>query len=873
MVWTHKDFATSMIDFDRIERFLKYRWAIVLLAGMGILLLILWIDPVVARFCFNHIREENYNPWLGTLKRFGRTLAPLWLVLVWSYFKGDRRIVVNTILALLLTGVSVGSTKLITQRVRPNFRLDQEKYAERQADGYGYLSFPSGDTASVFAIATAVAPSLPEPWRSLSFAIAGGVGIGRVARVRHYVSDVLAGALLGIFCGWIACSILRSLVDDQTLEKWIRRKVLWVLIWALPALDLLIHREDGSFADFLAGLGPWIVFALLLARGESWLRALLDSGHPENEMHRAAGNWRLKLIVMVLAGLTILPHLSWLTLYDRDEGYYAQCALEMNQRGDYVVPHYLNEPWLEKPPLTFWMMALSMRLLGANEFAARLPSALAGLGAVWLTFLLGKRLYGQRAGVFAGLILGTSILFAGTMRFALLDTSLVVTVLISMLGLWMFLHATPGGDSSAERKNGWFLFYIGCGLGILAKGPLGMALPLIALAGYLLLTRRWSLIREMKLVRGILLACLIFSLWAIPALWATRGGYFTELVWVRTLRPVFSPLQGHGGGSLPSYLLLLPAYLPIVFLGMLPWSILLIPAIRSAVRERATADDRQAFLWGWILSQLLVFSLVSTKLPHYVLPLFPALAIFLGLHLEQALLSPQATWAMAAKRYRMPLLIVTGILGILFVSIPIILGFSLAWLAFIPVAAALVLAVRYLLDLLEAEQYHRALVILIASLVMVFSLLFQVAMPALEGGKSAWRVAEFLEQEFDEDFLPEVNVGVRAYREVSLPFYLKQQVERLSTVEQMNEFLRQPRPAVIVIPTRQLERDLESGLNRNYHVLWERRVWIPERGRWINLIIIGNGLKPGDPPLPLPYQPGEQRFAWGNSWRSLAQPL
>ena len=170
---------------------------------------------------------------------------------------------------------------------------------------------------------------------------------------------------------------------------------------------------------------------------------------------------------------------------------------------------------MEKPPLTYWAMAACMKLLGRNEFAARLPSALAGLLAIWLTFRLAARMYSPRVGVIAGAMLGTSALFGAITRLALLDTTLLCCVLLSMSGLWEFVQS--------GSRGGLWLFYLGCGAGALAKGPLGIALPIIALIGFVALERRWRMLLEMRALTGALIVCVVAGLWVIPANWLTGG--------------------------------------------------------------------------------------------------------------------------------------------------------------------------------------------------------------------------------------------------------------------------------------------------------------------------------------------------------------
>ena len=415
-------------------------------------------------------------------------------------------------------------------------------------------------------------------------------------------------------------------------------------------------------AAFLGLLGPLAVAALLIAKGRGWLTRLAQAEDSARRAAPAAHSIpvearpglragveepsaapisskglarRAGVVVVLLGALAILPCLGTTSLYDRDEGYYAECAREMAVGGNLFVPHFSGRPWMEKPPLTYWAMAAAMKLFGPDEFAARLPSALAALLATWLTFRLATWMYSALAGVLAAAMLGTCVLYGAVARLALLDTTLLCCVLLSMIGLWQFIERGRRAALARPSYGGLVLFYVGCGLGGLAKGPLGIALPLIALAGYLAWSRDWRLLPKMRPLRGALLILAIVALWVVPANWLTGGRYIYELVWEGTLAPIFTPLQGHGGGDLAQYLLLLPAYLPVLLFGFLPWSLFLVPALRRIGGAEGRQDTRAAFLGGWILAQLLVFSLVSTKLPHHILPILPALAILCGAFLAE----------------------------------------------------------------------------------------------------------------------------------------------------------------------------------------------------------------------------------------------
>ena len=588
----------------------------------------------------------------------------------------------------------------------------------------------------------------------------------------------------------------------------------------------------------LRGFGPFIACALIAAKGRAWLRWVegrgflgFRAGGAKDSVQRRS---RAAVVVLVLLfALAALPTLSWTTLFDRDEGYYAECGREMLMRRDPFVPHFNGKPWLEKPPMPFWFMALSMGVLGETEFAARLPSALAALVAIGLTFHLARRMYSAAAGAIAALVLGSSLLFAVIMRMALADHMLVCCVLAAMIGVWDLLLG--------ERRSGLTLFYAACGLGVLAKGPLGFGLPIIALAGVLLWTRRLALLRRMQPLPGLLLAAAIVAVWAIPASWLTQGEYFWELVWVRTLEPIFTPLQGHGGYNVVQYLALLPVYVPILVVGFLPWSGLLAPATRFVTRD-GWRGDRPGLLFGWPLAQLVAFSLVRTKLPHYVLPLMPPLAIACGAFLADALNRRGRLRQALTRGWRLAYVAGSFVFGAAILAAPVATGFPREWPWFLPAAlVAVASGVWAARDLRRSEA--RAMAVSVAGWLLCLCLLWQLGLPRFESGKAPARVAHFLEAHDGKGRLGRARLAWfpgSGFHEMSLVFYVKRPVRKLSNLEDLRRFLADPTPGIVVLAEKKLQDMIRYGLDVPYRDLWATPVWIPEKNRWLTLCIVSN---------------------------------
>ncbi|HEX8833170.1 MAG TPA: glycosyltransferase family 39 protein [Abditibacteriaceae bacterium] len=349
---------------------------------------------------------------------------------------------------------------------------------------------------------------------------------------------------------------------------------------------------------------------------------------------------------LLLAGvLLLLWRLNYAPLWNPDEGRYASAAREMLQPFDgkpanWVVPHLNSIPRLNKPPLVYWLGALSMNVFGFHAGSVRLVSALAAIGVMWLLFVIGRRMFGERAGIASALIWATSLFPFGMARVYNTDMLLCASTALAFCGIWLSIE---GGCSESKpqkynRIPAYLLAGAGMGLALLAKGPVGMALPLLICFVYLTVARRWKFVP----VGGVILALLLAV--AIAAPWF----YFVEQRVPGFLhRFIIEENLGRFSGKedfhdpTPFWF-----YVPVLILGLLPWTAFLAPAIARLSSHKADTDAQRArlFLWLWALLLIGFFSLSSTKLVSYILPAFPALALLLGDALGQAVDDVKRAW-------------------------------------------------------------------------------------------------------------------------------------------------------------------------------------------------------------------------------------
>ena len=318
-------------------------------------------------------------------------------------------------------------------------------------------------------------------------------------------------------------------------------------------------------------------------------------------------------VLIVMFGVAFFLFLGRLPLLDPDEGRYAEIPREMLELGDFVTPHLNYVKYFEKPPLHYWMNALSFSLFGQNEFAARFPAALLGLCGILLVYHVGRKLFGRREGLYAALVLGTSIGYQVQALMNIIDMTLTFCMTAS-LG-FIFLAMQDG-----EKRKGLYyhLFYLFAALAVLAKGLIGIVLPGMIILLFLLLTKRWRLIREMRLVTGIPLFFLVCAPWFI--LVSVRNPEFAKFFFLREHFQRFLT-NVHGRYKPPWF------FIPVLLGCMIPWIFFLPEAVKELWKER---NARKIFLALWAAVIFVFFSLSNSKLVPYILPVFPAIALLVG---------------------------------------------------------------------------------------------------------------------------------------------------------------------------------------------------------------------------------------------------
>jgi 4-amino-4-deoxy-L-arabinose transferase-like glycosyltransferase len=327
---------------------------------------------------------------------------------------------------------------------------------------------------------------------------------------------------------------------------------------------------------------------------------------------------RLCLVLFCLAVFT--PGLGTLPPLDRDESRYTQASKQMLETGDFIEIQFQDEARNKKPVGIYWMQVLSASTFSSAPYTDiwvyRLPSVIGAICAVLMVFWIGARFYDTQTGLIAGALLGGSLLMVGEAHIAKTDAVQLACIVAAQALIAKFYFAARLGEPQPAFR--WSVALWGAiGLAILVKGPVGPFISVVTIVTLALWERRWGWIWSMRPIAGIFVVAAIALPWLLAISLVTKGQFLAD-AWGRDFAgKVVSSQEGHWG--VPSYYLRL---LPITFW---PGSLFLVPAAIYAWVTRQDSTTR--FLVAWLVPVWLFLELTPTKLPHYVLPLYPALAL------------------------------------------------------------------------------------------------------------------------------------------------------------------------------------------------------------------------------------------------------
>jgi len=523
------------------------------------------------------------------------------------------------------------------------------------------------------------------------------------------------------------------------------------------------------------------------------------------------------VLVAVFSLSTFFIGLGTPALWDRDETTYALATREMQERSDWLMPTIEGRPFLEKPILMYWLVRASYAGLGVDELSSRLPSALFGLLTCFTIFFMAGALWGGEAALYAAIVFSTSLLPAVVFRLLVPDPALTF---FTALAFASYLRSTAKADGDRLFLA---LAYAAIGFGVLAKGPIALfPAPVFVLHGWL--TRRAASARHF--VRLTLRHAFLIGLAvALAAPWFAYAFYTHEDTVARfflheNFHRFANVIEGHRGNAM--------YYVPVLLIGMLPWSFFLIASCDNLTKKfkGSPAADPDILLFVlWIVIPFAAFSLSATKLPHYLLIVFPAIACLTGKFLGDA--------ASGARSLKAPLVATASFCLLLSATL---VGAHFAAPRYAPAAALypfLLLSGFSLAAMLFAfrRRPRRAIFLMCAGAAVFCVSLFVISLPAVESMRVMRPIALAAKSAADG--------GAAIYRygvsEPSLVLYSGRYFPAVKRRE-LDDVLSRPDPVYIVASEAKLK---QAALKASYTIVAEKTGFAESSGP-MTLLLIAN---------------------------------
>ncbi|HEX5337589.1 MAG TPA: glycosyltransferase family 39 protein [Gallionella sp.] len=326
--------------------------------------------------------------------------------------------------------------------------------------------------------------------------------------------------------------------------------------------------------------------------------------------------WWLIIAVAVIW----FANLEYRTLIKPDEGRYAEIPREMVVSGDWTTPRLNELKYFEKPPLQYWATATAYELFGEHQWTSRLWTGLTGFAGILLVWFAGLRLFGREAAGYAALLLGSSLLYVLMGHINTLDMGVTFFITLGIVGL-LIGQTRP---DAVQRRNWMLLAWAGMALAVLSKGLMGIILPGTALFIYCVAQRDFGVLKRMHWLPGLAVFLLITAPWFYLVMKANPEFFGRFFIYEHYTRFTTKDL----GRYQPWYY-----FIPILLAGALPWTVLMFDTLFRTWRNSARTDksfNPERFLLIWAVFIYVFFSVSGSKLPSYLLPMLPALALLMG---------------------------------------------------------------------------------------------------------------------------------------------------------------------------------------------------------------------------------------------------
>ncbi len=457
-------------------------------------------------------------------------------------------------------------------------------------------------------------------------------------------------------------------------------------------------------------------------------------------------SWQDMFFLTALLAIVFGVLLGVRPLNTPDEGRYAEVAREMLFYQNFITPQINHLVFLDKPPLVYWLMAGSMKLFGINSWAVRLiPALFAWLGCV-MTFFTASQLYNRRTAWLAALMLASSILYFGMAHYINMDMAIAVLISITLQSFLLAMNLPQ------YRHRFLYIAYVFCGLAILTKGIIGIIFPFMIIGAWIIITKKWHIIKHMCLPTGLLLVLVISVPWFALVQRANPEFLHYFFIFEQFTRYVGQQFNN----PQPFWY-----YVPIILLGFFPWVCFLFPALKRAY---LICNENTLFFLLWIAMIVVFFSIPQAKISSYIVPIFPALALLTAEYVDQCW---QQKWRWPIGVYA--LLNSVLMVAMIFVATSTIndIDFHHAKVGLYCVATILLIAAA--LVVFVTNNRWRIIIMLVTSMLFLWSLLIIVPTVLKDSVQPLTKILQPLLKTGD------TVVSYHEYYQ-DLPFYLQQKI-------------------------------------------------------------------------------------------------
>lgn len=485
--------------------------------------------------------------------------------------------------------------------------------------------------------------------------------------------------------------------------------------------------------------------------------------------------WLSLVLVFCVASFISFFYIGNLPLLDPDEPVYAETAREMLQYYDYISPRIYHEFWYDKPPMYYWLVAGAFKTFGVGEFAARFPSALLAVAGTLLVYLGGRKLFNNRAGLLAALVLATSMEYFYLAKAAVTDITLTFFLTAALLAFW-------------DKRYYWF--YTCCALAVLTKGPIGVVFPVIIGLLYLLMTRSLAEIKKMKVISGSMLLGGVALPWYAAMVHYHGQAFIDTFLGFHNITRFLQP--EHANGVLWYY------YIPVLIIGFFPWTAFMPQALYAAIRQQGEAGGKPVlFLTIWAVVVFLFFSVSQTKLISYILPMYPALALLTGWYIDKI-------WA---QDNRKAFLVAAGLLTLFIIILAAAIVYGVQQIPALLFGAQLAGAVFLLVPVLVwwmviKRNYQKALTAQVAGMILFVIVLMTSLFPAIAPGFSMREFSSHFKEQYDG----QAPVYITKFYRPGFMFYTGIPGQELKGTSDLAEAMQGKQKVYFIIKNKEYER-------------------------------------------------------------------